>query len=53
MDVQRDQDQETAGVERSRQAARKLEQVCALAMRLPAREPAALTYPSFRDLLRR
>lgn len=40
-------------VEASKPAARKLEQVCALAMALPAREPGPLRYPEFRTLLRR
>lgn len=40
-------------VERSREAARKLEQVCALAMALPAKDPGPLTYPPFRELLKR
>jgi transcriptional regulator with XRE-family HTH domain len=37
-------------VERSREAAKKLEQVCALAMALPSRQPGPLTYPTWRSL---
>ena len=40
----------TDSVEASRQAARRLELVCALAMALPAREPGPLRYPEFREL---
>jgi len=39
-------------VEASRAAAEKLEQVCAIAMALPARPTGPLGYPSFRRLVR-
>ncbi|GAC1610548.1 MAG: hypothetical protein NVS3B26_17880 [Mycobacteriales bacterium] len=37
-------------VEGSREAARRLEQVCALAMALPSRPPGKLAFPSWREL---
>ena len=40
----------TTTVERGRNAAAQLEQVAALAMTLPRREPGPLTYASFRAL---
>ena len=40
-----------SSVEASREAAKKLELVCALAMALPARRPGPLRYPSFKDLV--
>jgi transcriptional regulator with XRE-family HTH domain len=40
----------TTSVDRGRNAAAQLEQVAALAMSLPRREPGALAYPSFRTL---
>jgi len=42
----------TTGVDRAREAAAQLEQVAALAMALPRRDPGPLRYPSFRSLLR-
>lgn len=36
----------------SRSCAAQLEQVCALAMALPRRDPGPLTFPPFRTLLR-
>jgi len=40
----------TTTVERGRAAAAQLEQVAALAMALPRREPGPLAYPSFRRI---
>lgn len=40
-------------VERGRTAAKKLEQVCALAMALPARDREPLAFPPFRSLVKR
>lgn len=40
----------TSTVEASREAAAKLEQVCALAMALPSRQPGPLRYPTWRSL---
>ncbi len=40
----------TTTVERARDAAAQLEQVAALAIALPRREPGRLEYPSFRRL---
>lgn len=40
----------TNTVERSREAARRLEQVCALAMALPSRPPGKLAFPSWTEL---
>lgn len=40
----------TTTVDRGRNAARQLEQVAALAMALPRRDPGPLEYPSFRLL---
>lgn len=40
----------TTSVDRGRAAAAQLEQVAALAMALPRRDPGALGYPSFRRL---
>ena len=37
-------------VEASREAAKKLELVCAMAMALPARRPGPLRYPPWRSL---
>ena len=37
-------------VEASREAAAKLEQVCALAMALPSRQPGPLAYPTWKSL---
>jgi transcriptional regulator with XRE-family HTH domain len=42
----------TTTVERARDAAGQLEQVTALAMALPRRDPGPLDYPSFRRLRR-
>ena len=42
----------TDTVERSRPAARKLEQVCALAMALPSRRPGELRFPPWSVLTR-
>jgi transcriptional regulator with XRE-family HTH domain len=42
----------TVTVEESREAAAKLEQVCAVAMALPRREPGTLQFPPFRTLVR-
>jgi transcriptional regulator with XRE-family HTH domain len=43
----------TTSVDRGRNAAAQLEQVAALAMALPRREPGQLEYPSFRQLTAR
>jgi len=40
----------TNTVERSREAAARLEQVCALAMALPSRPPGKLAFPSWAEL---
>lgn len=40
----------TTTVERGRDAAAQLEQVTAMAMALPRREPGRLAYPTFRSL---
>ena len=40
----------TTTVEQARHSAAQLEQVAAVAMALPRREPGALTYPTFRQL---
>jgi transcriptional regulator with XRE-family HTH domain len=42
----------TDTVERSRAAAAQLEQVCALAMALPSRQPTKLNFPTWSELTR-